>query len=182
MSTNNIDILKKAQAGKQKAQMEVYDTFYKPVFNSCYRILSNKEDAEDMTQDVFIQAFDKKTLIPENTNSEAWLRRVGINKSIDYLRRQQKIEITDNSEAEILEDENTDDIYSQFDSRKLYNCINQLPQQFQLVLNLYLIEGYDHSEISEILNISSSTSRSQLSRAKQKLKTSLLLSRGVKAI
>lgn len=175
MRTNKTDILEKAQAGKRKAQMEVYDTFYKPVFNSCFRILSNKEDAEDMTQDVFVQVFDKKTLIPENINLVAWLRRVGINKSIDYLRRQQKIEITDNSDTEILEDENTNDKYEQFDARKLYDSINQLPQQFQMVLNLYLIEGYDHSEISEILKISSSTSRSQLSRAKQKLKTSLML-------
>lgn len=169
---NNKGILQEAQRGGRKVQMDFYQSFYKPVYNSCYRILRTKEDAEDITQDLFIQVFDKKTTIPNDINTEAWLRRVGINKSIDFLRRKQRITSTDEWQSEI-KDEGSEDNYDSYDARKLYDGINKLPKQFQLVLTLYIIEGYDHSEISEILDISNSTSRSQLSRAKDKLRTLL---------
>ncbi len=171
--SRNIKILKKAQTGDRKAQMKVYDTYYKSVYNSCYRILLNKEDAEDICHDTFIQVFDNKFFLPDNINSTAWLRRMGINKSIDLLRRQKKIELIGNADDELRFFADNED-YSSFDPKLIYDNIKKLPKQYQLIINLYLIEGYDHKEISEILNISSSTSRSQLSRAKQKLKATLI--------
>ncbi len=167
-----IQIFKDAQSGNRKAQLEVYDTFYKTIYNSCYRILLNKEDTEDTCHDTFIHVFDKKILPSKTVKLKAWLSRIAINKSIDLLRRQKKIKFTDDIiHKEIPKIEENE--YLNINPKIIYNSIKKLPQQYQLIINLYLIEGYDHEEISKILGISKSTSRSQLSRAKQKLKTVL---------
>ena len=166
-------ILQQAQNGKRKAQMAIYDHYQNAVFNSCYRILNQKEDAEDICHDTFIHIFNKNINLPDQENITPWLRRIGINKSIDFLRRQQKIEISSQVDDNQIEDSTNEDIL-QHEIKKIYNSILQLPERYRIIVNLYLIEGYDHNEISEILNISNSTSRSQLSRAKQLLKQNLL--------
>jgi RNA polymerase sigma-70 factor (ECF subfamily) len=168
-------ILKKAQNGNSKAQMEFYEATYKAIFNSCIRILSNREDAEDITHDTFIHVYDKKVLIPEETNLLAWIRRVGINKSIDFLRRKHKIQITDKVNEHLNSvSEDTNEIEKSIDPKAVIEAINQLPQQYRIILSLYLIEGYDHTEISEILKINNSSSRAHYARAKVKLKSILI--------
>ena len=179
MLLKKTNILVKAQKGHLKSQMSLYDQNYKAVFNSCYRVLLNKEDAEDVAHDTFISVFESSSSSKDIENTTAWLRRVGINKSLDFLRRQQKFEfnheieeLTENSSGlnGTKEDENE---YSKIEPEKIYHGIHLMPKQYSLVLNLYLIEGFDHAEIAQILNISTSTSRSQLTRAKRKLKAYL---------
>lgn len=179
MLLKKTNILVKAQKGHLKSQMSLYDQNYKAVFNSCYRVLLNKEDAEDVTHDTFISAFESSSTTKEVDNTTAWLRRVGINKSLDFLRRQQKFEYNDEIEDLIgnktdfndtIEDEYE---YLEIGPEKIYHAIHLMPKQYSLVLNLFLIEGFDHSEIAQILNIKTSTSRSQLTRAKRKLKAYL---------
>lgn len=179
MLLKKTNILVKAQKGHLKSQMSLYDQNYKAVFNSCYRVLLNKEDAEDVTHDTFISVFEAKPSEQNIDNTMAWLRRIGINKSLDYLRRQEKFEFTNEIEDIIEQKEinngknESENEYLNLEPEKIYKGIHQMPKQYRLVLNLYLIEGFDHSEISQILNINTSTSRSQLTRAKRKLKAYL---------
>ena len=118
MNQNNTEILSKAKNGHPRAQMAVYEQYYKAVFNSCFRILQNKEDAEDITHDTFIVAFNKNTIVPNNIEIIAWYRKIGINKSIDFLRKKQKTIIKDNY-SEDIEEENTEDNYSEFDAKNI---------------------------------------------------------------
>lgn len=179
MLLKKTNTLVKAQKGHLKSQMSLYDQNYKAVFNSCYRVLLNKEDAEDVAHDTFISVFEAKASHKTIDNTVAWLRRIGINKSLDFLRKQQKFEFKSELE-DIIQQKETftetneeDNEYLKTEPEKVYQGIHQMPKQYRLVLNLYLIEGFDHSEISQILNISTSTSRSQLTRAKRKLKAYL---------
>ncbi len=161
-------LLKRAQKGDRASQMVFYQKYYKAVFNSSLRIVSNKEDAEDITHDVFIHLYQKKVLPHKEGQIEAWLRRISINKSIDFYRRKEKILLNDAIQEDIFEE--AIEFESRYTPQTIYKAIQQLPKQYGMIVNLNLIEGYDHQEISDILNITSSASRSHLSRAKKKLK------------
>ncbi len=167
----SIPTLKQAQKGNQQSQIDFYRMYYKAVFNSAYRILWNKEDAEDIAHDVFIQIYQQKKTPDKNINMEAWLRRISINKSIDFYRKQEKINLTDCIEEYThFEYINTEYLEQRYRYDSIYKAIQSLSRQYKIIANLHLIEGYDHQEIADILNITGSASRSHLSRAKKKLK------------
>lgn len=165
------DIIDRCKSGEQKAQFQLYKLYYKAMFNTCLRIVNNSLEAEDIMQESFLKAFEKLNFYKGEVSFGAWLKRIVINHSLDELRKR-KLETNsiEDSVYEIKEEEkrdNDEDISLKIEEIK--EEIRKLPDGYRIVLSLYLIEGYDHDEISEILQISNSTSRSQFARAKKKL-------------
>ncbi len=169
------DIIDRCKSGEQKAQFQLYKLYYKAMYNTCLRIVNDSLEAEDIMQESFLKAFEKINFYKGEVSFGAWLKRIVVNHSLDELRKRKLI--TDSLEDSVYEikeaekEANTFDI--QWKIEEIKKEINNLPDGYRIVISLYLIEGYDHDEISKIMNISSSTSRSQCARAKKKLIESL---------
>jgi RNA polymerase sigma-70 factor (ECF subfamily) len=166
------DIIDRCQKGDRLAQSELYRLYYKAMFNTCYRMLDNKVEAEDVMQESFLAAFLRISTYRGEMSFGSWLKRIVINKTIDALRAR-KVKFEELDERSIgQEDLSKDNPDAEQDDRKIAKireAVRKLPDGFRVVLSLALFEGYDHEEISMILNINESTSRSQLARAKKKL-------------
>ncbi len=159
------------KTGDQKAQFQIYKLYYKAMYNTSLRIVSDTMEAEDIMQEAFLSAFEKINTYSGTVSFGAWLKKIVINRSLDALNRQKAIfeDIDTHHELKYVPDEKDNGRDDNFKIEGVREAIKGLPDGYRIILSLYLLEGYDHDEISEILNISSSTSRSQLSRAKQKL-------------
>jgi RNA polymerase sigma factor (sigma-70 family) len=158
--------------GDRRAQEELYKRYYKAMFNTSYRMLNNKIEAEDVMQESFLTAFLKINTFRNEVSFGTWLKKIVINKTIDVLRsRKMKFEELDEfNKTEVdYDDEASLIVETNLLVDKVKDAIKNLPEGFRVVLSLALFEGYDHEEISMILGISESTSRSQLARAKKKL-------------
>ncbi len=165
------ELIVKCINGDRKAQYILYQQYAKAMFNTCYRVVNSTEEAEDVLQEAFVSAFRNLKTFKGNSTFGAWLKRIVINHAINAIRKK-KLEVIafeENYEGKAVED--GPDIDDQaLNVTKIKKAMEQLPEGYRIVFSLYLIEGYDHNEISEILNISVSTSKSQLNRAKAKLK------------
>lgn len=165
------DLIDGCKDGDQKAQFQVYKLYYKAMFNTSLRIVRDTMEAEDIMQEAFLAAFEKINTYSGTVSFGAWLKRIVINRSLDAVSKQKAIfeDIDTHYDLRQEPDEDSQPPDLQDKMSEVKEAINNLPDGYRIILSLYLIEGYDHDEISEIMNISSSTSRSQLSRAKQKL-------------
>jgi RNA polymerase sigma-70 factor (ECF subfamily) len=152
--------------------MQLYTAFYKMVYNSCFRILRDKEDAEDAMQESFIKAFSHLGKYEKKIPFEAWITRIAINTSIDKLR-EDKLEFVayDQFLLNDFEDSQDEDEWEQTQEKviRVKSAIEKLPNTSRIIISLYLIEGYDHEEIAQILKIQPGTVRIQYMRAKQQL-------------
>lgn len=138
------------------------------MFNLCVRMLGNIHDAEDALQIAFTYVFLKLKNYRYEASLGSWIKKIVLNTCLNQIKRK-KISWIDVEQIEIEErDENQEE--TNFNFKTIENCLLKLPDGYRVVLNLYLFEGYDHSEISQILGITESTSKSQYSRAKSKLK------------
>ena len=138
------------------------------MYSVCMRIVNNDNDAEDIMQEAFLKAFTKIDTYKGEVSFGAWLKRIVINRSLDYLKKR-KVKF------EEIKEKTTQIIDYQMETKEvnvkvIKDAIQKLPDGYRVVLSLYLIEGYDHEEISEILGISNSNSRTQFLRAKNKLR------------
>jgi RNA polymerase sigma-70 factor, ECF subfamily len=169
------DIIDRCKSGEQKAQFQLYKLYYKAMYNTCLRIVNDSLEAEDIMQESFLKAFEKINFYKGEVSFGAWLKRIVVNHSLDELRKRKLItDSLEDSVYEIKEEEKKEgNEDAQWKIEEVKKEINHLPDGYRIALSLYLIEGYDHDEISEIMNISSSTSRSQCARAKKKLIESL---------
>jgi RNA polymerase sigma factor (sigma-70 family) len=166
------DLIDGCKTGDQKAQFQIYKLYYKAMYNTSLRIVSDTMEAEDIMQESFLSAFEKIDTYSGTVSFGAWLKKIVINRSLDTLNRKKAIfedidthiGIKDSSGEDIAQKEEID-----VRVEEVKQAIEKLPDGYRIILSLYLLEGYDHDEIGEILSITSSTSRSQLSRAKQKL-------------
>jgi RNA polymerase sigma factor (sigma-70 family) len=166
------DLLDGCKLGDQKAQFQIYKLYYKAMYNTSLRIVNDTMEAEDIMQESFLSAFEKINTYSGTVSFGAWLKKIVINRSLDALGKRKAVFEDIESHIGIKDDEN-DNVtnYEELDVKveEVKEAIERLPDGYRVILSLYLLEGYDHDEIAEILSISSSTSRSQLSRAKQKL-------------
>lgn len=166
------DLLDGCKTGDQKAQFQIYKLYYKAMYNTSLRIVTDTMEAEDVMQESFLAAFEKIDTYSGTVSFGAWLKKIVINRSLDALNKRKAVfedieshaGIRDESPEEFTRNEEID-----VRVEAVKDAIEKLPDGYRVILSLYLLEGYDHDEIAEILHISSSTSRSQLSRAKQKL-------------
>ena len=160
-----------AKRNSRNAQSQLYELYYKSIFNICYRIIGDVYAAEDLMQDAFIDAFKNIHQHKEEVSFGAWLKKIAINECINYLKRKQLI--AQKLEVYSIENIETEEQSARFTVAEIKHALKELAPNYRLVFSLYLIEGYDHDEIASILNISASTSRSQLSRAKKQVKNIL---------
>lgn len=144
------------------------------MFNVCMRMTNSREDAEDILQDAFTDAFQNLDSFKRKSSFGAWLKRIVVNKCINAIKKRSvDIILTDTlNEAAEVKDIEFDNIDLKVE--KVNKALTKLPDGYRLILTLYLFEGYDHQEISQILNISESTSKSQYMRAKKKIKEIIL--------
>lgn len=172
------DIIEKCKRNDRKAQLELYNKYCDGMYVVAVRFVKDSMEAEDIVQEAFIKAFSKLEQYKGEVTFGAWLKRIVINKCIDTLKSR-KEELTQLDEVHLkVVDTNDDDEWSVDDAitlEEVKEAISSLPDKYRYVLMLYLMEGYDHQEISQILNISEVASRTQLSRGKAKLKDQLIL-------
>jgi len=167
------DIIDRCRKGNREAQFRLYKLYYKSMYNTSLRIVGNENDAEDIMQESFLSAFRKIDTYAGKVSFGSWLKKIVINRSLDYLKKRKIIfeEVEDHliSEAEdpVMEPR-------EVDIQKIREALLKLPEGYRVVFSLYFLEGYDHEEIAGILKISTGSSRSQLLRAKRKLRDYLL--------
>jgi len=165
------DLIRGCRLNDRKAQVQVYKLYYKAMFNTAIRILNDQAKAEDVMQDAFLEAFRQIESYRSESSFGAWLKRIVINKSIDEIRKAKEIVSIDEMELEIA-DQNEDENYLQVLSTRveeIRKAIHALPDSYRIILSLHLLEGFDHEEITQILNISYNLSRTRYSRARKKL-------------
>ncbi|WP_347840624.1 sigma-70 family RNA polymerase sigma factor [uncultured Draconibacterium sp.] len=162
------EIIDQCKEGSQKAQFQLYKLYYKAMYSVSLRILNDEMEAEDVMQEAFLSAFNKIETYKGEVSFGAWLKRIVVNRSLDYLKKRKvHFEEVNEQTAEIAEYQMES---RELDAKVLKQAIQELSDGYRVVLSLYLIEGYDHEEISQVLGISNSASRTQLLRAKNKLR------------
>ncbi len=163
------------------SQRELFNRYSPKMLSVCYRFAQHREDAEDMLQEGFIKVFTQMHTFQNKGSFEGWIRRIMVHTSINFLKKYKKFtESLDLTSAENLEVKE-ESIASIMQSKQVVECIRQLPVGYKTVLNLFVIEGYSHREISILLDIEESTSRSQYTRAKAMLSTILIKKRIIEA-
>ena len=168
----HLKLIETARKGDQQSMYRLYKLYVQAMYNICIRMVSNQYDAEDIIQESFVKAFNNLDSFRGESSFGSWLKRIVINQSITFLRSK-KQEFTEIDNLQIVADENKEDNFPGIDPTMVHESIKTLPEKARVVLNLYLLEGYRHKEIAEILNISESTSKSQYLRAKQLLREKL---------
>ena len=141
------------------------------MFNVCYRLMNNREEAEDMLQEAFTQAFIKLDSFRYESGFGAWLKRIAINSCIN-AKNKRKVELTFIDDMHHLDQpvlQENDDEQVLLTVAGITKAMEKLPEGGRIIFSLYLLEGYDHGEISQILNIAESTSKSQFMRAKRRI-------------
>jgi RNA polymerase sigma factor (sigma-70 family) len=173
---DNLDIyihaplIEESRNGNRNAQFRLYDQYSKAMYNLAYRILNNREDAEDILQESFVECFRNLASFRFESTFGAWLKKIIINRCINHINKK-KIDLTlCETLPQVIYEEEEEIVY---ETEKIFKGIEMLPDGYRVILTLYLLEGYDHSEISQILGISESTSKSQYSRAREKLRNIL---------
>src|SRR5450631_3603805 len=156
------------------AQKELYNRYSPKMLAVCYRFAHNREDAEDMLQEGFIKVFLQIHTFQSKGAFEGWVRRIIVHTCINHLKKNKRfnesVDIIQASAAQVREE----NIPSLMQAKQIVDCIRLLPMGYRTVLNLYAIEGYSHKEISGMLEIEESTSRSQYTRARQMLEDILV--------
>lgn len=142
------------------------------MYNVGYRITGNEADAEDVLQEAFISAFGNLDNYRGDASFGSWIKKIVINKAINLLKKRKWEAMPE--EFDVPEETGDVEYMPQLNVDKVRQAIQQLPDGYRSVLSLYLLEGYDHQEIGEIMGITESTSKSQLNRAKNKLKELLI--------
>ncbi len=172
MQKQNNKIINACKKGNQRAQIKLYDLYCNAMYTVACRYL-NHEDAKDAMQEGFLKAFSNIKRFETKSNFGAWLKRIIINTCIDVLRQQKTdFKELDTDYLELVDDSNWL-VEDRINKSDILFAITQLKEKQKVVVKLYLIEGYDHTEISEILNIPVKTSRTNLRRGRLALQTLL---------
>lgn len=169
MKTNIDLLLEGCKQNDEKCQMQLYDTYCQAMYNVVCRYVNDSEDAKDVMQEGFLKAFLNMDTYQTNSSFGAWLKRIMINQSIDYLKKK-RLELVNESVEHIQLVDSEDWNFSvEITKAQILDAIETLSEHHKLVVKLYLLEGYDHEEISEILDIPIKTSRTHLRRGRLKL-------------
>lgn len=164
------DLIDACRRGDRNAQFRIYKLYYKAMFNTSLRIVNDTAEAEDIMQESFLDAFQRLDSYSGQGSFGSWLKRIVVNNSLDSLRRVKDTVSIDDAGLDVPEEkEENHEAEIRFQAREVVKAIQLLPEEYRIIISLYLLEGYDHEEISEILNISNQLSRTRYSRARQKL-------------
>ena len=166
-------IIDQCKNNNAKAQMQLYNLYCKAMLLVAHRYVKDRFVAEDVMQDAFIKAFKNIENYKNEVAFGAWLKRIVINQSIDQLKKNKLELVAINEEVYKIENDKDWEIDNTISVEEIIARINNLKEKYRLVLTLYLIEGLDHQEISEVLQITENTSRTHLLRGKKILKEQL---------
>lgn len=168
------DLLQMCKQGKQAAQLEVYNRYYKAMFNTAARIVKDQAEAQDIMQESFLSAFTKLDSFKGEASFGSWLKRIVVNKSLNSYQRSKRLEETPiEDHLYRIEDEPqgiTEVDYNNIEVNRVLHAMDELKDNYRQSLSLHLIEGYDYEEMSEIMNISYANCRTMVSRAKESLR------------
>jgi RNA polymerase sigma factor (sigma-70 family) len=167
--THLVKLIKKASQGHRQSQIALYESYYGYCMSVALRFSDNRENAKEIVHDAFLKAFAKLDTVLNAKSFKPWLRRIVVNVSIDYYRKHRAemhhLDVVEHDVAEISED-----ALSKLSVETIYYAIAKLPSAYRMVFTLFAIEGYKHEEIGGKLGISVGTSKSNLSKARKKLK------------
>jgi len=164
-------VIESCMRGDVRAQYQLYSLYSKAMYNICYRMTGQQEEAEDMLQESFSYAFSKLGSFRFESSFGAWLKRIVVNTCINQLKKRRiDLVYTEQTNDPGPEDDFVDYGEIKFQVERVMKALEKMPEGYRVVFSLYLLEGYDHKEISEILGITESTSKSQFLRAKKKMK------------
>ena len=180
---NNLElknIIEGCKKGKRKYQKQLFEKYYGKMMGVCLRYARDEDEAQDMVQNGFIKVFGKLEVYNYTGSFEGWVRRIMVNTAIDLIRKNKNntysLEEENNIQASVEEDgmildEELEDL--NIKAKKAIEAISRLSSGYKMVFNLYVMEGYTHKEIADYLGISEGTSKSNLAKAKQKLRALL---------
>lgn len=179
ITNQNIEeLIALCKKNNQKAQFEIYNRYCKAMYNVAYRIVKDEHFAQDVMQEGFLRAFTKIDHYKQEVAFGAWLKKIIVNYSIDFYKKNTAFQVEDLSKTLHKVEEN-DSFFSEsidlnsLKVKQVLDTISGLKDNYRMVLTLFYIEGYDQEEISEILNISYANCRTTLSRAKESLRKKL---------
>ncbi|WP_456460801.1 RNA polymerase sigma factor [Lutibacter sp.] len=166
-------LIKQCAKNDRKAQEEIYQLFAGKLFSICLKYSKNKQEAQDNFQDGFVTIFNKIGQFKFKGSFEGWLKRIMVNTILLKYRQKNvlNIVVTEEIPDEVIVDVDDDEISLDF----LLSLIQELPDRYRMVFNLYVLDGYSHKEISEMLRIAEGTSKSNLARARAILKNKIEL-------
>lgn len=167
------EIIERCKKGDRNAQYKLYELYSKAMFNICFRMMGNREEAEDILQEAFTEAFLQLETFRYESTFGAWLKKIVINRSINELKRKRpELEFIENiqyfDQKDNKHEDGNEDV--KLSVKRIYNALTELADGYRVIFSLYMLEGYDHAEIAQILGIKESTSKSQFLRAKRKIK------------
>ncbi len=167
-----LELVNACKRGDRRAQHQLYTQYAKAMYNICLRMVRNEADAEDLLQNAFIDVFTKIDSYRFESTIGAWIKRIVINTCINHFKKRR---VATQEWDERIADQPMIETESEYEDRKLnvkriQKAMDKLPTGYRTVFSLYLLEGYDHKEIAQVLDISEATSKSQYSRAKSKVR------------
>ena len=159
------DLIEGCLAGDRKMQQALYNQFAPKMYGVCLRHASNTEEAEDILQEGFVKVFNKMGSFRREGSFEGWIRRIFVNTAIEQYRKKIYLQPITDVEEDSMEGKYLS-VLDRLSEKDIIQLVQQLSPGYRTVFNMYVVEGYTHKQISEILGISEGTSKSQLSRAK----------------
>lgn len=162
---SDTDLIEGCQREDRKMQQQLYQRFAPKMYGVCLRYAGNIEEAEDILQEGFIKVFRKIGSFRGEGSFEGWIRRIFVNTAIEHFRRKSYLQPITEKEETTVENKYLS-VLDSLAEKDIINLVQQLSPGYRTVFNMYVIEGYTHKQIAEMLGISEGTSKSQLSRAK----------------
>ncbi len=166
----NQQLIENCLKGDARSQKMLFEKFGPKLMGVCYRYATDQDEAQDLLQDGFIKIFEKLDKYSGIGSFEGWMRRIVVNTALDNIRKNKKFQLHSNIEDNDYKVPSNDYIEERLAAEDLIQILQSIPVGYKTIFNLYAIEGYSHKEIAEQLNISTSTSKSQYSRAKALLR------------
>lgn len=160
-----LDLLRGCLDGDRRMQEELYRRFSPRMYAVCLRYAGKAEEAEDILQEGFIKVFKKLDSFRGDGSFEGWMRRIFVNTAIEHFRRKRYLIPVTEKEENTLEGKYTS-VLDELGAKDILALVQELSPGYRTVFNMYVVEGYTHKEIADMLGISEGTSKSQLSRAK----------------
>ena len=169
---DDISLIKACSNGDHNAFNKIYNKYSGIMYSICLRYMNSHNDAQDALQEGFIKVYNKISSYSFSGSFEGWMKRIFINTSIELIRKKKYHRDIDYLKESEIKMTSKIEIGS-MDAKKMIDLIQKLPQGYRTVFNMYVIDGYSHKEISEVLSISESTSKSQLFKARKQLQIKL---------
>jgi RNA polymerase sigma-70 factor (ECF subfamily) len=161
------NLIKQCQNKELKAQKALYEIYSSKLFSLCLKYSKNYAEAQDNLQDAFISIYENIHQFKHKGSFEGWMKRIAINTALQRYRNQKVFSL--NYEENLIQPDN-DYTENNISLQELLKCIQELPNRYRMVFNLYVLDGHSHKEIAEMMNISEGTSKSNLARGRQILK------------